>query len=83
MGQKAPNHSLEKLPPLRERVETIQVLKNVKKNSICLVLVNFCKLDYRLLRVDFFPFLAVSKELQDIRNIYKANFWSRYFVNLT
>lgn len=31
MGQKAPNHSLEKLPPLRERVETIEILKHVKK----------------------------------------------------
>jgi hypothetical protein len=31
MGQKAPNHPLEKLTPLREKVETIQILKNVKK----------------------------------------------------
>ena len=31
MGQKAPNHLLEKLPPLKEKVETIQILKHVKK----------------------------------------------------
>ena len=31
MGQKAPNHPLEKLPALREKVETIQFLKMSKK----------------------------------------------------
>jgi hypothetical protein len=31
MRQKAPNHLLEKLPPLREKVETIQFLKMSKK----------------------------------------------------
>jgi hypothetical protein len=58
MGQKAPHHPLEKLPPLREKVETIQILKNVKKNSICLVLVNFCKFRLQIVESGFFSLFS-------------------------
>lgn len=36
MGQKAPHHKLDKLPPLREKVETIDILRQTNKSTAAL-----------------------------------------------
>jgi len=36
MGQNAPNYELEKLPPLREKVETIEILRQTNKSTAAL-----------------------------------------------
>ena len=36
MGQNAPHYQLEKLPPLREKVETIEILRQTNKSSAAL-----------------------------------------------
>ncbi len=37
MGQNAPHYQLEKLPPLREKVETIEILRQTNKSIAALV----------------------------------------------
>ena len=37
MGQNAPHYQLEKLPPLREKVETIEILRQTNKSTAALV----------------------------------------------
>ena len=36
MGQNAPHYQLEKLPPLREKVETIEILRQTNKSTAAL-----------------------------------------------
>ncbi len=36
MGQNAPHYQLEKLPPLREKVETIDILRQTNKSTAAL-----------------------------------------------
>jgi len=36
MGQNTPDRQLEKLPPLREKVETIEILRQVNKSATAL-----------------------------------------------
>jgi hypothetical protein len=36
MGQNAPHYHLEKLPPLREKVETIEILRQTNKSTAAL-----------------------------------------------
>ena len=36
MGQNAPHFKLEKLPPLREKVETIEILRQTNKSTAAL-----------------------------------------------
>ncbi|MFA6590204.1 MAG: Fic/DOC family N-terminal domain-containing protein [Bacteroidales bacterium] len=36
MGQNTPHYQLEKLPPLREKVETIEILRQTNKSTAAL-----------------------------------------------
>ena len=36
LGQNAPHYQLEKLPPLREKVETIEILRQTNKSTAAL-----------------------------------------------
>jgi hypothetical protein len=48
MGQNAPRYELEKLPPLREKVETIEILRQTNKSIAAKSIKNYLTSFYQL-----------------------------------